>query len=243
MNILGKPDEMNFLEHLEELRWKIVKAISTLIIFSIVLFWQSDRILMWLKFPLWKLDQQPDIVYLKPAGMFMVKTTIAMVGGFICSLPVIFYQLWSFVSPGLYLREKKFVYLILASTILCFITGFAFAFFIILPLGLKFLLSMTIEGIKPQLEINEYIGFVVQLVLVFGLVFQLPIISIILAKMGLLTHTFMSRIRPYAIVVIFILAGILTPPDVISQLLMAAPLLILYEVSILLIRFFKFKRS
>ncbi len=233
---------MSFIDHLEELRWKIIKSIGAIFIFSILVFWQSDQILNWLKFPLWKLNPQPDIVYLKPAGMFMVKTTIALVGGFICSLPIVFYQLWSFVSPGLYQREKRFIYAVIFSTVVCFGVGGAFAFFVILPLGLNFLLSMTIEGIKPQLEINEYIGFVVQLILIFGLVFQLPIVSIVLAKMGLLTHTFMSKIRPYAMIVIFIMAGILTPPDVISQVLMAAPLLLLYEVSILLIRFFRFKR-
>jgi len=226
--------EMSFLDHLEELRWRIIKILLSVIILSIISFTQADYIIDFLKYPLSKINPAPKIIFLKPAGMFIVRMSVAFVAGFVFSLPIIIIQIWKFISPGLYTTEKKIAYIFFFSAIICFIAGFLFAYFLILPMGLNFLLKMTVEGIEPQLDINNYISFVMQLIIVFGLVFELPVIVGTLAKFNLINSNFLKKIRPYAIIIIFIISALITPPDIVSQVFLALPLILLYEISILL---------
>jgi sec-independent protein translocase protein TatC len=159
-----------------------------------------------------------------------------LVAGVILGFPVIFYQIWQFVMPGLYQRERKYVIPVLIACTGFFLIGAVTAYFVVIPLALKFLMAMATETIRPTLEIGKYVGFITRLILAFGVVFQLPIISFFLASIGLITPDSMRRFRRYAVIGTFALAAIITPPDVYSQILLAFPLLGLYELSILITR-------
>ncbi len=225
--------EMTFLEHLEELRWRLIKSILAVAIGMFVAFPFSAKLIEILTWPNNHLDNPPKLIFLKPAGMLMVRFGVAIAAGIILAFPVVFYQLWRFVSPGLLPKEKRLIVPVLGFSSLSFILGVLFAYFVMIPFILPFLYGLTTENIVPTINISEYIGFVLRIILVTGLVFELPMISFFLTQVGLLQPRFLRKYRRYAIVIIFVLAALLTPPDPGSQLLLAVPLLVLYELSIL----------
>ncbi|MBN2010673.1 twin-arginine translocase subunit TatC [candidate division KSB1 bacterium] len=218
---------MPFLDHLEELRSRMLKSIVVLFVTTIVCYFFSPDIVAFLTKP------YPDkLIFLAPQESFIVHIKISLFAGLFLSLPVIFYQLWQFVVPGLLEKERKYVPLIVFFSTAFFLLGSSFCYYVIIPFGLKFLLGWQTENLQPSVAIREYLKFVTMLVLVFGIVFELPLLSFFLSKMGMLTPQFLRRNRRYGIVITFIIAAILTPPDVVTQLLLAGPLLLLYEVSI-----------
>ena len=227
----GKP--MPFLDHLEELRWRILKGLSAIIVGAIFCGVFVNEILAVLLHPTRELENELILQTLRPMGMFMVKLEIALVGGGILALPFLIYQIWMFVAPGLFASERRFVTFVISSTTLCFVVGAVLAYWIVIPLAMKFFVGLTVDtGVKPQFDIGEYIGFVLRLLIAFGLVFELPVLTFFLAKMGIATRDRMRKGRRYALLAGFVLAAILTPPDPLSQLLMAMPLIVLYEISI-----------
>jgi len=263
---------MPFLDHLEELRWRILKALAALVVGAVICFAFSNSIMQILTRPyeeaVLSLDSQqssgvvlavkklvhqwldqPDVApepdapipdlpparrlqALRPMTYFFISLQIAFVGGLLLALPVIFYQAWRFVAPGLLQREKRLTLPIISLSVLCFSIGALIAYYIVLPLGLRFFLALEPPDMTSQWAADEYIGFVLRLVAGFGIVFEMPVLSLFLAKVGVLTAARMRRIRRYAIIGIFVLGAIFTPPDPVSQLLMALPLLLLYEISI-----------
>ena len=226
-----EPNEkvMPFLDHLEELRQRLLKSIFSIMIFSIAAYFFSKQIMKILLLPYPKAEK---LIFLSPTEGFITYIKISVFIGIIVSLPVIFYQLWKFVAPGLYKKEKKYVPMIVFFSTLFFLTGALFCYFIIIPYGLKFLLGFGTDQLEPNIQIKEYLKFVTLLILVFGIIFELPLLSYFLTKMELITPEFIRAKRRYGIVLIFILAAILTPPDVVTQLFLAGPLIILYEISI-----------
>jgi len=225
--------EMPFLDHLEELRWRIIKSLIAIVAFTVITFFFSDYLLHLLLLPGQRMNPPLKMQVLKVQTPFMVKLEIALVAGVIFSLPVIFYQIWKFVSPGLLKNEKTIVPALAGSTILCFGIGTIFAYLVIIPYALDFFRDMTYQDIDFNISLDFYLGFVLRLIVIFGLVFELPMLSFILSKIGILTPRFMRKYRRYAIVLAFILGSILTPPDPMTQLFLAVPLVILYELSIL----------
>ncbi|HDI51708.1 twin-arginine translocase subunit TatC [candidate division KSB1 bacterium] len=225
--------EMTFLEHLEELRWRLIKCIITIVVTMIGSFPFSKYILHILTLPNNRLITPAKLIFLKPTGMLMVRVTIALVTGLIISSPVILYQLWKFISPGLLESEKRYIWPVIFFSTLCFLVGVVFSYFVMIPFILPFLYSLATENIEPTLNISEYIGFVTRLILVTGLIFELPTLSFFFTRVGILTPRILRRYRRYAVVLTFIAAAILTPPDPVSQLLLAGPLLLLYEISVL----------
>jgi sec-independent protein translocase protein TatC len=169
---------------------------------------------------------------LKPMTYFYISLQIAFIGGLILALPAVFYQVWRFIAPGLLSREKRLMIPIISLSVFCFSIGALIAYWIVLPLGLRFFLALEPPDMTSQWAVDEYIGFVLRLIMGFGIVFEMPVMALFLAKIGLLTADRMRSIRRYAVVGIFILGAIFTPPDPISQILMALPLLGLYEISI-----------
>ena len=163
---------------------------------------------------------------------FFISLQVAFMGGFVLSLPYVFLQVWQFVAPGLLHSERRLAIPILSLSVLCFAVGALIAYELVLPMGLRFFLALEPPDMTSQWAADEYIGFVLRLILGFGIVFEMPVIALFLAKVGVLTAEIMRRIRRYAIVAIFVLAAIITPPDPVSQLMMALPLLSLYEISI-----------
>ncbi len=170
--------------------------------------------------------------FLRPMAPFFITLQIAILGGLVLALPVVFYQFWRFVAPGLLARERRLLLPVAGLSVFCFGCGGLIAYWIVLPLALRFLLGLEPPDMTSQWAVDEYIGFVLRLLLGFGLVFELPVVTLLLAKMGVVTPELMRRFRRYGIIVIFLLAAIFTPPDPLSQLLMALPLLGLYEISI-----------
>ena len=225
---------MSFIEHLEELRWRIIKIVSSILLGGIVTFFFIDFFLYLLLLPLENIDSKNSVnlQVLSVQGMFIIKWSIALIGGIILSIPVITYQLWKFVSPGLYANERGFILPLVLFSFLSFISGILFSYLILIPYCLNFFASLSGDVVLNNFSINHYFSFINWLLLGSGLVFQLPVISFLLSIIGLLTPAFMRHYRRHSIVVIFILSSFITPPDPVSMIVMAFPLIILYEISI-----------
>jgi len=223
---------MPFLDHLEEFRNRLIKSIIAVAVGMILCLFFSKQLLTVLLWPTTRVNVPLEIQVLKVQGMFMVTLEIAFFGGIILGLPFIIFQLWMFVAPGLYAHEKKYVPRIIISATTLFLLGIIFAYFIIIPFALEFFIGLAPENVKANIAIDFYVGFVVRILAVFGLIFQLPILSFFLSKLGILKAQLMRKYRRHAIVAIFIVAAILTPPDPFTQILLAIPLIFLYEISI-----------
>lgn len=242
--------KMSLIEHLSELRKRILVCLIALIIAFIFTFSYSEYIFKLLLFPLNYTPQfslkegmvfVPDqklqntkLVFLGPAEAFWMNMKIALVTGFILTIPIIFYQLWRFVSPGLYAHEKKYVLPFVLTATGLFLTGVAFCYCIVLPFAMGFLLNYKVgDFLMPMLSVGLYIDFLLKFLLAFGLVFELPILIVITTRMGLITPQTLKKYRRLAIVLAFVVAAIITPtPDAFNQTLMAVPMIILYELGI-----------
>ena len=178
-----------------------------------------------LKFPM-------DLQVLKVQGMFMIKWGIALVGGIVLAIPVLTFQIWQFVSPGLYMKERRYVAPLIIFTYLSFLIGLTFAYTVIIPFSLDFFTSVGIEEIENNFSINYYFNFITWLMMGSGLIFELPVLVFILSIFGLLTPAFMKHYRRHALVVILVISAFITPPDPVSLILMSIPLMLLYEISI-----------
>ena len=174
-------DSMPFLDHLEELRWRLIKSIASVLIGAVVSFYFIDIIIEFLIKPTEGLRSSMDLQVLKVQGMFMIKWGIALLGGIIVSIPVLTYQLWKFIAPGLYIDEKKYIIPLIIFTFLSFISGLVFAYMIVIPFSLSFFTSVGLEGIDNNFSINYYFNFITWLMLGSGLIFELPVIVFILS--------------------------------------------------------------
>jgi len=236
-------NEMPFLDHLEELRWRIIKALISVVVFTVAAFSFSDFILEWMLLPAEHVSVPLSLQVLKVQAIFIIKLEIALIVGIILSLPVILYQIWLFVAPGLHDKEKKYIWPLIFFAMLSFLTGGAFAYFVIVPYTLDFFLGLAPSNVANNIAIDFYFGFLLRLILVFGIVFELPVLSVILSKLGLITPAFLRKYRRHAIVIFFVGAAILTPPDPTTQVLLAIPLVLLYEVTIFISYIFAKKRK
>ena len=225
-------ESMPFLDHLEELRWRLIKSIASVLIGAVISFYFIDQIIEFLVQPTEALKNSMDLQVLKVQGMFMIKWSIALFGGIIISIPVLTFQIWKFVAPGLYIDEKKYIIPLIIFTFLSFLCGLIFAYMIVIPFSLSFFTSVGFEGIQNNFSINYYFSFITWLMIGSGLIFELPVIVFILSFIGLLSPAFMRHYRRYAIVIILVLSAFITPPDPVSLVLMSIPLLVLYELSI-----------
>jgi len=225
---------MSFIDHLEEFRWRLIKSILSIIIGGLITFFFIDNFLELLLLPLSNVDSKNpvNLQVLSVQGMFIIKWTIALVGGIIFSVPIITYHIWKFIAPGLYANEKGFVLPLVLFSFLSFTTGILFSYFILIPYCLNFFASLSGDTVLNNFSINHYFSFITWMLLGSGIVFQLPVISLLLSIIGLLTPPFMRHYRRHSIVAIFILSSFITPPDPVSMLVMALPLIILYEISI-----------
>lgn len=223
-------DGMTLVDHLAELRRRIIVVIIALFAGFLVGFYYSKPIVeFFLRLP-------GQLVYLYPGEAFFVHLTVAAIVGVVLSFPVVLYQILRFILPGLQDKEIRVLYLGLPFAMVMFVVGVVFAYQVILPLAYAFFMGFGTETLEPLISVGNYVSFVLGLVLPFGLVFQLPLVVLLLTGVGILNPRFLIKNRKYVILVIFVVAAILTPPDIISQFLMAVPMLLLYEVSIFLSR-------
>ncbi|KAF1686924.1 twin-arginine translocase subunit TatC [Pseudoxanthomonas broegbernensis] len=229
------PDaESSLMEHLLELRSRLMRALAGLVLALLALLPFANRLYAWLAAPL--LDKLPaggQLIAVEVASPFFTPIKLAFFAALLLSAPWLLYQAWAFVAPGLYRREKRLAVPLLVSAVALFYTGCAFAFFVVLPSVFAFLAAIKPDGVAIMTDINAYLDFVLVIFLAFGASFELPVALVILVLLGWVTPQQLQAGRGYAIVGIFVLAAVITPPDVISQLLLAIPMCLLYEAGIL----------
>ncbi|MBT8379195.1 MAG: twin-arginine translocase subunit TatC [Ignavibacteria bacterium] len=223
---------MSFLDHLEELRWRLIYAAIGVVVAAIAAWIFIDPLVEYVLLKPAR-DSGADLQNLRPFGQLFLFIQVAIIVGVVVSLPNLFYQLWKFISPALKKHERKYILSIVIFSSLCFLAGIAFAYFVMLPLALKFAAQFGTEAIKNEFAIDEYMSIIISVMLAAGCVFELPMVSFFLSKLGILTPAFMRKYRRHAIVIILVLAAILTPgADPVSQVILAVPLVLLYELSI-----------
>jgi len=239
-----EPDEleasrMPFMAHLTELRTRLARAAIAVIIGFGICYPFNERLLAFMVEPLIKvLPKGQRLVYTGLPEAFFTLIKISLLAGLLLALPVVFHQLWMFVAPGLYRNERKYALgFVIASSIL-FIGGAVFGYGLVFPFGFKFFVGFESELLQPLPALKQYFSFSMRLLLAFGVVFELPIVIFFLARMGMVTDKFLRRNRKWAILLTFVAGAIFTPPDVFTQLLMAVPLIILFEISIWVARIF-----
>ena len=225
-------NSMSLVDHLEELRWRILKSLGSVLIISIITFNFSNELVEILISPATSIKSDLNLQVLTIQGMFLLKWNLSIIGGIILSLPVITIQVWKFLSPGLYDKEKKILLPLILTAFLCFILGGIFAYTVVLPFSLDFFASMITADIQNNFSINYYFSFVLSLIIGAGIIFELPIVSFLFSSIGLINPTFLRNYRREAIAITVILSAIITPPDPISLIIMSIPMLILYEISI-----------
>ncbi|NLD36920.1 MAG: twin-arginine translocase subunit TatC [Desulfatiglans sp.] len=228
-----------FMSHLEELRKRLIRAFIAVGIGFCCAYYFAEELFGILTAPLTKnMPEGSSLIFTGLPEMFFIELKTAFVAGILVASPVIFYQIWKFVAPGLYPDEKRYVAPFVISSTVLFISGALFGYFIVFPVGFKFFLGYSSESLRAMPSVQQYFGFASKMLLAFGLVFELPVVLFFLTKMGLVTVPFLKKHRKYAFLFAFIVGAILTPsPDAVSQCLMAGPLVLLYEVGIFSSRF------
>jgi len=262
-----KQGEMSFLEHLEELRWHIIRSVLAIMVMAVLAFIFKDFIFNTIIFKpktpgFWtnrmfaqfgdfigseaiKINQNDlQLISIKMAGQFLTHIWTALVAGFIVASPIVFFEFWRFIKPALYENEKKHASGAVFFTSILFTMGVLFGYYLIVPLSIHFLGNYSISNeVTNQININSYISTVVSISLASGVVFLLPIFVFFLSKVGLLTPSFMKRYRRHSYVAMLLLSAIITPPDVFSQIMVAFPLVFLYEIGIFISRRIEKKRE
>lgn len=233
---------MPLFQHLEELRSRLLICGLTIGVGFVVCYFFKERLFDLFIQP-WIRALPPGqtykLIYTAPHEAFLVYMEVSFIAGTILAAPIILWQIWRFIAPGLYDNEKKYILPIILCSSLFFASGVLFGYFVVIPVAFKFFASFASPYITPMLRISQYLSFADKMLLCFGIVFELPVFAFFLAKMGVLSADFLKRKRKWAIVLIFIGAAVLTPsPDVVSQLLMALPLLVLYEASVWIVYIF-----
>lgn len=222
-------EKLTLVEHLEELRRRIIiSAIAIMIGFGVSYFF-IERIMDFLLKPLTKTERAAGVVFLAPHEAFFAYLKLAFFAGIFLSLPITLYQAWKFISAGLFVSERRLALIYLPASLVLFLVGAVFSYLVVLPIGMKFFLGFATSTIQPMISVTRYISFLGMLILTFGVIFELPLVILFLTKLGVVTPDFLAKKRKYALLGIMVVAAILTPPDVVSQLLMALPMMILYE--------------
>ena len=230
---MAAPD--TFISHLIELRDRLLRSILAVALVFLFLFpWSSDIYALLAQPMLKALPQGGQMIATEVITPFFVPMKVTMMAAFVIALPFILYQLWAFVAPGLYANEKRLVGpLIIASTLL-FLCGMAFAYFLVFPVVFGFIIGIAPQGVAVMTDIGKYLDFVLTMFVAFGITFEVPVAVVLLVKMGVVNVAQLKQVRPYAIVGAFIIGAIFTPPDVVSQIMLAVPLCLLYELGIVL---------
>ena len=232
--------EQSFISHLIELRVRLLRAVTAVAIVLVFLLPFANRIYSALAGPLTRhLPEGSSMIAIEVASPFLTPFKLALVLAIVLAMPVILYQAWAFVAPGLYRHEKRIAIPLVASSVILFYLGCLFAYFVVFPLIFGFFTSVAPEGVSVMTDIGKYLDFVLVLFLAFGLAFEVPIAVVILTWTGVTEPADLAAKRPYVIVGAFALGMLLTPPDVISQTLLAVPMWLLFEVGIWMSRFFK----
>jgi sec-independent protein translocase protein TatC len=223
-----------FLSHLIELRDRLIRSVIAIaVVFFGLVNWARDIYSLLAAPMLAALPQGGHMIVTDVAGAFFVPMKVTMMVAFLIALPYVLYQAWAFVAPGLYAREKKLVLPLVVASVLLFFIGMAFAYFVVFPIVFGFVNRFAPEGVAVMTDIDKYLSFVLSSFLAFGITFEVPVVVVILVRVGLVSVAKLREIRPYVIVGAFVVGAVFTPPDVMSQFLMAVPLWLLYELGVM----------
>lgn len=230
-------------EHLAELRKRIINCALILFIGTAICYNFSEQIFNFVRQPIVPYLPGGGLIFTGPLDKFIAHLKLSFVGGIILSCPFWLYQVWMFVAPGLYQKERKYTMgFIMAGTVL-FLLGSAFSYFIALPMAFHFLMTFGGEIDKPMISIDQYMGFFTQMCLMFGVAFELPLVIVVLGMMGVVSQAFLRKNRRYAVMTIAVIAAIITPPDLLSMVMMLAPMWVLFEGAVLVVGVFEKKRD
>src|SRR6478735_10838269 len=228
-----------FLSHLIELRSRLVRAIAAVLVVMLCLFPWAKEIYSALAAPLLRvLPKGATMIATDVTGTFFVPLKVTLMAAFLLALPYVLWQAWAFVAPGLYQHEKRLALPVIVSSFVFFLIGMSFAYFLVFPIAFGFFAAYAPEGVTMMTDIDKYLSFVLTMFIAFGITFEVPVIVIVLVRMRIVSLEKLRSIRSYVIVGAFVVGAIFTPPDVVSQLLLAVPLWLLYEFGILMARFF-----
>ena len=235
----------SFLSHLFELRDRVVKsALAIIAVFVCLVYWAPDIFHLFAQPLLEALPAGGKMIVTDVTGSFFVPMKVTMLVAFLIALPVVMYQLWAFIAPGLYLHERKLILPLVVSSYSLFIIGMAFAYFLVFPTVFKFMASYNAPlGAEMSTDIDNYLSFAMTTFLAFGITFEVPVVVVVLVRMGMVSLAILKEIRPYVIVGAFVISAVVTPPDVLSQLLLAVPMTLLYELGLLVARLYVPKPS
>lgn len=228
---------MPFTSHLEELRSRLIRIFAAIGILFIICYFFKEKLFEVLTIPL--VVSMPDnstMIFTSLPEAFFTYLKVSFFAAIFLASPYILYQIWNFISPGLYDSEKKYVIPFVLFSTIFFVGGSLFAYFVVFPFGFKFFLAFGTDLIRPMLSIREYLSFSFRLLLAFGIIFELPILMFFLSRVGLVNSRTLITKRKYAILLVFIIAALFTPPDVVTQVLMALPLMLLYEASVWVVK-------
>ena len=227
-----KDGSMSIIAHLEELRKRLIYSMIAVAVGSGVAYFYIDDIMRCLTAPAGKL------YYMQPAEAFFTYLKIAVFGGFLLAVPIVFYQIWRFILPALTMRERKALLLIVPTSVVLFFAGLLFSFFIVLPAAIRFFVGFGTDSLEPLFSLGKYLDFVLAFILPFGCVFELPLIIVVLAKLGFVGSAFLWRQQRVVVFLSFVIGAVISPtPDVFSQTMIAVPMILLYEASYLIVRF------
>ena len=235
---MSEQQEETFFSHLVELRDRLIRVLMSVGIAFLCLFpWAKELYALLAQPLLATLPKGGQMIATDVVGVFLVPMKVALMVAFLIALPYVLYQVWAFVAPGLYAHEKRLAFPLVASSVLLFFIGMAFAYFLVFPTVFGFMSKIAPEGVAWMTDIEKYLSFVLTTFIAFGVTFEVPVIVIVLVKMGIVELKTLKEWRPYVIVGAFVIGAIFTPPDVISQLMLAIPLCLLYELGMLMARF------
>ncbi|WP_413292155.1 twin-arginine translocase subunit TatC [Bdellovibrio sp. HCB185ZH] len=230
-------------EHLGELRFRLVRMVWILLIATGICYHFSEQVFDYIRAPIAPYLPGGGLIYTGPLDKFIAHIKISFVCGILISCPLWLYQVWKFVAPGLYQKEKKYsMGFIFAGSIL-FILGAAFSYYVVLPMAFHFLMNYGGTVDKPMISIEQYLGFFTQMCLMFGVSFELPLVISIMGMMGLVSQKFLKEKRRYAIMGLAVAAAIITPPDLMSMVMMLIPMVLLYEIGVIMVGIFERKRE
>ncbi len=234
-----KKEKLTLIEHLAELRKRLFLGAASLIVASAVSYFYVESIVK----NILGLSEKYDFIYLSPAELFLSYIKLSVIIGAAISAPIILLQLWVFVKPGLKKQEKKYILVSLIGGSLLFFLGVIFCYRVVIPFTLEFFSKMNIDEIKAAISFDSYLSFITSMLLSFGIVFELPVIMLLLSYFGILKSAFLKKNGKYAILIIFVVAAIITPPDVVSQVLIAVPMVLLYQLGYFFTKLIERKRK
>lgn len=227
-----------FITHLIELRTRLIRAFAAILIVFVCLFpWAKELYALMAQPLLASLPKGGQMIATDVVGVFIVPMKVTLLAAFLATLPYVLYQVWAFVAPGLYAHEKKLVLPLIVASVALFFCGMAFAYFLVFPTVFKFMSAVAPEGVAWMTDIDKYLSFVLSTFVAFGVTFEVPVVVIVLVRIGVVSIAKLKEARSYVIVGAFVIGAIFTPPDVLSQVMLAVPLWLLYELGIVLARF------